>query len=480
MPRSAASDALVAVSNGVEFLVVPESSVDELRQRGFYRPSQKGLTILSKDGRLFEVPNDLRAAATSQGYRDLLHRHDLSDSLGAVVAQETRPSPTTDSTETSSRAPQALMAETPSMEEVLARAEANEAAAQSARQEAIDASTGWQRWWLQTSYSVQQQRQVWMQQLGTSGISLLIHVAILMLLASVWLVNETPRDSVILASANAESELIEEFVVETEPIEITEPDVSEPTSAAPVEEVVPSLTEVAPTPDFMASVQAESLRPPTPPAGESVALDAGKAKVKPTMFGSKFTARTFVFVIDNSNSMTNGRFETALIELMRTVDQLTPKQRFYVAFYSDTAYGMMFPNVVTNLVPATNQNKEYLRRWLGTVELCLKTNGREAIEAAMALKPDVIYVLGDGAFTDGAAKFFAQRPNRSVTLHTRGMEVKPSAAVAFQELATTHRGTYRDVGVSPEGAALAKRFPRKRNRVRGPVWGVNLRPDMMN
>ena len=71
---------------------------------------------------------------------------------------------------------------------------------------------------------------------------------------------------------------------------------------------------------------------------------------------------------------------------MLTVSQLTPKQRFYVIFYSDTAYPMMHPNSVSELQPATSRNKELLYYWLQSVQLCLKTNGTEAIQMAFDTK----------------------------------------------------------------------------------------------
>jgi hypothetical protein len=135
---------------------------------------------------------------------------------------------------------------------------------------------------------------------------------------------------------------------------------------------------------------------------------------------------------------------------------------------------MMHPNRVANLVAATPQNKLLLGNWLNTVPLCLKTNGKEAIQAAFDLNPDVIYVLGDGAFTDNAAKQFAAKPHPRIVIHTRGMEVDEKNAREFKLLATSHKGTYRDVGVMPEGALLAKQYPRPRNNKRGPVWGITL------
>ena len=87
-----------------------------------------------------------------------------------------------------------------------------------------------------------------------------------------------------------------------------------------------------------------------------------------------------MFVVDNSNSMTRGRFETALLELMRTVEGMNPQQQFYVIFFSDTAYRMFHPAPAPSLVPATERNKERLKSWLSTVQMCLHTQGREALD----------------------------------------------------------------------------------------------------
>ena len=45
-------------------------------------------------------------------------------------------------------------------------------------------------------------------------------------------------------------------------------------------------------------------------------------------FGTKAKGDRFVFVVDNSSSMKNGRLELALAELVKTVGSLTPKQSF--------------------------------------------------------------------------------------------------------------------------------------------------------
>jgi hypothetical protein len=197
-------------------------------------------------------------------------------------------------------------------------------------------------------------------------------------------------------------------------------------------------------------------------------------KAAATFFGAKSKGEKFVFVVDNSNSMTKGRFETALIELVRTVNAMTSQQKFYVIFFSDTAYPMFYPNPASELLPATDTNKRKLEYWLGTVQLCLRTAGEDAVKAALELRPDVIYILGDGAFTDKTTTLLTAPHNRTIPIHTLGMEVDPTGQQQLSAIAKANGGTYRMVGASPEARQLAKQNPRPRNNSRNGIWGIKL------
>lgn len=465
-------DDWVTVSNGMEFFRIPMADFADAQADGFYRPADRGLTIVDDGEHLFEIPIADLEAARSNGCRDLLAaEHSADTQPSAKPTHQAQPLPLTgrsasaDSTSNSDVDSVKLFAG-------LTQAE-QEAEAQRLEQEnALAELTGW-RWyalWLQ--FWFQSHRTNLMRRISENGISILVHVALLLLLASLVLATEEPKDILITASSTTE-DVVEEIVIEPTPLEITEP-TEEMDSEAPAEEEEVAVETVVAAPDFLAGVKGDAVKPPAKPAAEKGNEGMDKPSKKPTIFGSKFSAINYVFVIDNSNSMTKGRFETAITELMMTVNQLTPKQRFYVIFYSDTAYPMMHPRPVTQLVAATTRNKQLLYQWLQTVELCLRTNGRQAIQAAFDLQPDVIYILGDGAFTDGAGKYFAARPHKRIIVHTRGMEVKEQDAEAFRRLAESNRGTYLDVGVSQQGALMARQNPRPRNRYRGPVWGVAL------
>ncbi|TWU51841.1 vWA domain-containing protein [Rubripirellula reticaptiva] len=435
-------DELVVVSNGNEFLRIVSEDLPAATAGGFYRPQDRGLTIVSDGESPFEIPAAQLEWAKANGFRDVmrtpLSTGDFQDKTAAIDLEYLN---------------ELSVGNVESHDEIASELEGIE---------------GWRRGLLRLRFWMDARRAQLGRQLGGAGISVLVHVAVILLLASFVFIEEQPEMLGFVASVSSTDDVIDEVIVDVTPLEIAEPiDVAQPDPQPEPSEVPMELIDVVP--DLAGVIVGEAIKPPAKPVTSPT-----QKPVTPTVFGSQMAATNYVFVIDNSNSMTKGRFETALYELMLTINQLTPKQRFYVIFYSDTAYPMMHPDAVLKLVPATDRNKQYLFQWLQTVPLCLKTNGKEAIGAAFRLEPDVIYVLGDGAFTDKAAQFYASRPNPRVIVHTRGMEVKPSDAVEFKKLANAHRGTYKDVGVSPQGVQMAKQYPRPRNNIRGPVWGLTL------
>ena len=193
-----------------------------------------------------------------------------------------------------------------------------------------------------------------------------------------------------------------------------------------------------------------------------------------SFFGAEQSAQKVVFVVDNSNSMRKGKFETALAELSKSIDELSPNQQFHVIFFSDTAYLMFHPRPVKKLVSATEKNKERLRDWLYSAEMCLKTKGEDAMNAAIAMRPDVIYILGDGAFTDQTEKLMTARHNRKIVVNTLGMQVDPKGRRQLVAIAKANNGEFRDVEAARQAARMASQNPIKRNSIRGKIWGISL------
>ncbi len=171
-------------------------------------------------------------------------------------------------------------------------------------------------------------------------------------------------------------------------------------------------------------------------------------------FGTKSKGSRFVFVIDNSNSMKGGRLDMARAELLRTVESLSPKQSFYVIFVSDQTYPMFFPRPELDMVPATGANVKQLAAWLPNAVLASGKN-RELIKAmdmAVALRPDAIYLLWDGDLKysesvrrDVMAHLTAPNP-ANFTVHTIGFNITSlDSEQNLAMIAQAHGGIYRRV-----------------------------------
>ncbi|QEG02238.1 von Willebrand factor type A domain protein [Stieleria maiorica] len=451
---------LVTVSNGKQFFRIPSGQLPRAQRGGYYRPGVLGRTIVSDGTQIFEIPLADLPAAMAEGYRD-------------VLAIE-RPSIVCDAVDSRGESSEDASARQAPSQAVSAyrRAELEQEALHEQLREAVDDASilgkplAWIRlWWFE-------QREALLGQLRTNGLSIALHVALLLLLSTIFLAEERISNPDIITVSTAVEEAIQEVVIEQVEVEVTEPVEEVVEEVTESIDVTSEVTEQFVSVDLSDSFDGSLLAPPAGD-GDGDAMET-PAKAKLQFFGSKTEAVDFVFVIDNSNSMTQGRFETALNELVKAVGKLNKRQKFYVIFYSDTAYPLFHPYSPKTLVPATTKNKQMLVQWLQTVPLCLRTDGKEALQLGFNLEPDVMFVLGDGAFTDGASRYFSQRPNEDVVVHTLGMEVNAKNAATFKQLADKHRGTYQDVGVHPQAAVIAKQFPRPKNRTRNGYWGLKL------
>lgn len=106
----------------------------------------------------------------------------------------------------------------------------------------------------------------------------------------------------------------------------------------------------------------------------------GGAMGSSLFFGAESKGNRFVYVVDNSSSMKDGRLQFAVAELQKSVGALTQKQSFYVIFVSDQTYPMFYPTAEPAMLPATAANKQRLAEWLPKAILASGKN-RELIKA---------------------------------------------------------------------------------------------------
>lgn len=118
-------------------------------------------------------------------------------------------------------------------------------------------------------------------------------------------------------------------------------------------------------------------------------------------------ARDIVYVVDASGSMITS-MPDVLAELRRSIDRLHPAQRFQVLLFRTPPPGSADPTSFQwlslpaglrkpVLIDATKKNKRAISDWLDTITPKMRSNPLPALEAALNLKPDAIFVLSSGA-----------------------------------------------------------------------------------
>jgi hypothetical protein len=327
--------------------------------------------------------------------------------------------------------------------------------------------------------------------------SILVHVALLVglaLLNFVRLQNPPP----VLASGG--SELADELLDEWAEISLELDEVDHAMAVdATWETIAPNVTELAIdvplTRDALAADETLDLG-----VRNLVALDAGallaevgggNGKVgragsggttpngdgEASFFGKRSRGNRFVFLIDNSGTMKDGRLETAFLEILNSVGQMKPNQLFHVVFYSDQAYPMFHPNGIDALVPATRENKQKLEAWLTTVEMCTGGELNDAVDLATRLEPAAVYILSDGDIVESRIRRLMEKaPERPFSIHTLGMTVRNQADAAnLAAIANAHRGTYTPVGIRPAAVQMSRARPIRYNREPGEIWGNKIR-----
>ncbi len=137
-----------------------------------------------------------------------------------------------------------------------------------------------------------------------------------------------------------------------------------------------------------------------------------------TFFGTKASGRRFVFVVDRSTSMEYGsknlvsrelfnRYDVAKSELLNAIESLQPHQEFFVVMFAHNTLPMFGAKSIEDgaeqnyeMISATPGNKVRFQKWLEGVRMTHGTDPRRAIEIAVEMQPDAIFMLSDGAFVN--------------------------------------------------------------------------------
>ncbi len=155
-------------------------------------------------------------------------------------------------------------------------------------------------------------------------------------------------------------------------------------------------------------------------------------------FGLSDSGSSFVYVIDHSGSMEGEKISAALRELSRSVKALDNNVKFYLVFYSDTYLAMP----ASTLMSATQQNKARYLEWAGAITAQGGTNPIEAMQLAISLKPDVIWLLSDGEFDPEAASTIKLANRRKIKINTLAFGAGAGQA-QLQQISSQNYGKFK-------------------------------------
>lgn len=285
---------------------------------------------------------------------------------------------------------------------------------------------------------------------GGYAISVGVHVVFLAIAASItWYVGREEKKKEIEAVVVAPEQEKPMDTLQTQmdeldapPSEIRDPN-DNPREVTPVRTVTSNLRSPA-----EALVGIELAAGSNAPQGDWMAFGTGTGRGGGSgagFFGLEARGQDFVYVIDCSSSMYGKRLAAAKAEVIRSLNSFNKNMRFHIIFYNTRAMGMSGGK----LLKANATNKHNTFAWLDTVYAGGKTNPVQALQNALRLEPDAVWLLTDGEFEDNDAVRQAiaeANPGQSVQIHTIAFASDEGERV-LKAIAEDNRGEYRFVPV---------------------------------
>jgi hypothetical protein len=146
-----------------------------------------------------------------------------------------------------------------------------------------------------------------------------------------------------------------------------------------------------------------------------------------------------IFVLDHSLSMKGEKSNAARKELVRTLEKLGPDKSFYVIFFPEKTMPAAGP------LPATTENIEAMTNWIYSVGHSFGSDPARAMLKALDFRPDIIWLLSDGRFSEDAASTIRlANENIHARINTVGF-YSPDGERVLKQIAEENHGSYRFV-----------------------------------
>lgn len=190
-------------------------------------------------------------------------------------------------------------------------------------------------------------------------------------------------------------------------------------------------------------------RYPTPEA-----LAAAKDKLEAagaSYYGIPIRARRLIFIIDTSGSMKGARLLSAKRELIQAIEKLPDQAEFNILVFN-TTLAIWSPKLVKSTEQTRRQGMLFVNSLIAKGLTCTY----DALRAALEMKVESIYLLTDGAPTNGQlvrpdeilAAVQAQNRLLGSSIHAIGIDTGPDDGIFslfLKALAEQNHGQYRKV-----------------------------------
>ena len=192
--------------------------------------------------------------------------------------------------------------------------------------------------------------------------------------------------------------------------------------------------------DSQANTRPSDLSEPTGLKFQFSRSTAGEpAKPEAEFFGISADGNQFAYVVDVSSSMAGAKFEKARQELLESIDGLEDHQKFFIVFFNTASH----PQPRDGLIPATDENKAMVKKWIMEQVPTGGTDPLESILRAMEKGPEAIFVLSDGNFDFLVVTTVGTLNTQfNVPIHTIGFMAD---AHTLKQIAEENQRTYRHV-----------------------------------
>jgi hypothetical protein len=182
-----------------------------------------------------------------------------------------------------------------------------------------------------------------------------------------------------------------------------------------------------------------------------------------SFFGLEASGRRFVYVLDRSGSMgqpANRPLESAKDELITSLSRLDSVHQFFVIFYNQEPAVFNPGGGGRQLIFADELNKRTARQFIDSIQAIGGTRHYEALAKAIALRPDVIFLLTDGEPKDDLSPDELARLKRMndglAQIHVVQFAPAPYDTNSLVRLAAENRGehVYKNIREIASGAAM--------------------------